>query len=72
MTSLVDQITPPAGRRRRGRPYTFDAEISERRNVVERAIARLKQYRAPASRYAKRAVIYRARILLIAALTWLS
>jgi transposase len=120
LIALVDQITLPAGRRRRagwlfrviadkaysargtrrylrsrriaatipekkdqlahrknrgsrgGRPYAFDTEIYKRRNVVERAIARLKQYRALASRYAKRAVIYRAQILFIAALTWLS
>ncbi len=57
---------------RGGRPYAFDAEIYKRRNVVERAIARLKRYRALASRYAKRALIYRSQILLIATLDWLS
>lgn len=55
-----------------GRPYAFDPEIYKRRNVVERAIARLKRYRALASRYAKRALIYRSQILLIATLDWLS
>ncbi|GIH98836.1 hypothetical protein Pta02_08450 [Planobispora takensis] len=57
---------------RGGRPYAFDLEIYKRRNVVERAIARLKRYRALACRYAKRAVIYRCQILLVAALDWLS
>ncbi|GGT05546.1 hypothetical protein GCM10010156_74080 [Planobispora rosea] len=57
---------------RGGRPYTFDPEIYKRRNVVERAIARLKRYRALASRYAKRAVIHRSQILLVATADWLS
>ncbi|GGT08239.1 hypothetical protein GCM10010156_76600 [Planobispora rosea] len=57
---------------RGGRPYAFDSEIDKRRNVLERAIAHLKQYRALVSRYAKRAVIYRCQILPVAALDWLS
>ncbi|MEV4454888.1 transposase [Microbispora sp. NPDC049633] len=57
---------------RDGRPYALDPEIYKRRNVVERAIARLKRYRAPASRYAKRAVIYRRQILLVATMGRLS
>jgi transposase len=57
---------------RGGRPYAFDREIYKRRNVVERAIARLKRYRTLASRYAKRVVIYRCQILLVATLDWLS
>ncbi|GGL57297.1 hypothetical protein [Planomonospora parontospora] len=40
--------------------------------MVERVIARLKRYRAPASRYAKRAVIHRSQILLVATVDRLS
>jgi transposase len=54
-----------------GRPPDFDAELYKERNVVERCFARLKQYRDLATRYAKRAVIYRASLVLIAALIWL-
>ena len=63
---------PQETRLTRCRPYAFDREIYKRRNVVERAIARLKRYRALASRYAKRVVIYRCQILLVATLDWLS
>jgi transposase len=37
--------------RKGGRPPQFDAEIYQQRNVVERAINKLKGYRAVASRY---------------------
>ncbi|GAA3443907.1 hypothetical protein Pve01_80830 [Planomonospora venezuelensis] len=69
----ADQLAHRRSRGSRGgRPYAFDPEVYKRRNVVERAIARLKRYRALASRYAKRAVIYRCQILLVATLDWLS
>ncbi|GGK77719.1 hypothetical protein Ppa06_37510 [Planomonospora parontospora subsp. parontospora] len=48
--------------RRGDQPYAFDPEIYQRRNVVERAIARLRRYRAPASHHAKRAVVCRCQI----------
>src|SRR5690606_1000320 len=54
-----------------GRPPTFDPEIYKRRNVVERCFNRLKHWRDLATRYAKRASIYRACLVLIAALIWL-
>jgi transposase len=38
---------------------------------VERCFNRFKQWRAPATRYAKRAALYRSSLLLIAALIWL-
>ena len=55
-------------RRRRegrpGRPLGFDAELYARRNVVERCVNRLKQWRAIATRYEKRAVNYRAMVVI--------
>jgi len=54
-----------------GRPPVFDGEVYRQRNVVERCFNRFKQWRALATRYAKRAAIYRASLLLIAALIWL-
>ncbi len=50
-----------------GRPPAFDVERYAGRSVVERYFAQPQQFRASPTRYAKRAVSYRA-ILLIAAL----
>jgi transposase len=46
---------------RGGRPPAFDREAYRQRNVVERCFNRLKQNRAPATRYATRAAHYRGR-----------
>lgn len=54
-----------------GRPPTFDAETYRRRNVVERAFGRLKQWRAVATRYDKHARNYRAGIVLAGIITLL-
>jgi transposase len=57
---------------RGGRPPDFDKEAYRQRNVVERCFNRLKQWRDLATRYAKRAAIYRASLVLISALIWLT
>jgi transposase len=49
---------------RGGRPPTFDPDRYRGRNVVERCFNRLKQFRALATRYAKRAAYYRSTVLL--------
>jgi transposase len=68
-----DQVARRATRGSRGgRPPTFDPQIYRQRNVVERCFNRLKQWRDLATRYAKRAAIYRASLLLIATIIWLS
>ena len=54
-----------------GRPPAFDPAIYAGRNVVERCFARLKQFRALATRYAKRAAYYRALLVLAAVILWL-
>lgn len=65
-----------AARRRRGskggREHSFDAESYKGRNVVERAFASYKQWRALATRYDKLAITYRAGLVLHAILTWLT
>ena len=67
-----DQIARRAAKGARGgRPPGFSKEAYKQRNVVERCFNRLKQWRDLATRYAKRATIYRASLVLIAALIWL-
>ena len=61
-----DQVARRAARGSRGgRPPAFSREDYKQRNVVERAFGRLKQWRDLATRYAKRAAIYRASLVLI-------
>jgi transposase len=68
-----DQIARRAAKGSRGgRPPAFDKVAYKKRNVVERCFNRLKQWRDLATRYAKRASIYRASLVLIAAIIWLS
>jgi|tagenome__1003787_1003787.scaffolds.fasta_scaffold20356945_1 transposase len=69
----ADQL---ANRTRRGRgggrPCAFDRNAYKGRNVVERAFNRLKQWRGIATRYDKKAVNYRAGIVLASAIIWLT
>lgn len=54
-----------------GRPLAFDKAAYRRRNVVERCINRLKQWRGVATRYEKRAENYRAMVVIAALMLWL-
>ncbi|MFI6201947.1 IS5 family transposase [Streptomyces phaeochromogenes] len=56
---------------RGGRPTTFDREHYKKRNTVERAINRLKSFRAVAKRYEKRAYTYLGTVTLAALVIWL-
>lgn len=63
-----------AGRRRqgtRGRLPAFDAETYRDRNVVERAVNKLRGTRAVATRYDKRDFVYRGTIDVAAIRIWL-
>ena len=57
--------------RRPGPPSGFDPEAYRRRNVVERCVGRLKQFRAIATRYDKTAAAYHALVLFAAILLWI-
>ncbi|GIF72780.1 hypothetical protein Asi02nite_22980 [Asanoa siamensis] len=68
----TDQVTRRATKGSQGgRLHDFDKQLYRHRNVFERCFNRLKQWRALATRYAKRAALYRSSLLLIAALIWL-
>jgi transposase len=54
-----------------GRPLQFDKERYRRRNVVERCVNRLKQWRGLATRFEKRAANYRALVIVAALMIWL-
>jgi transposase len=49
----------------------FDRTLYKKRNLVERLINRLKQFRRLATRYEKRAANYRAMWVIAATLLWL-
>ena len=49
----------------------FDRAAYRERNVVERLINRLKQFRRVATRYEKRAANYQAMLILAAIVLWL-
>ncbi len=54
-----------------GPQAAFDAATYRRRNVVERCVNRLKQWRGVATRYEKRAANYRAMVVIAATMIWL-
>ena len=58
--------------KRPGRLPSFDAALYARRNVVERCVNRLKQWRGVATRYEKRAANYRAMVVIAALMIWLA
>jgi transposase len=53
-----------------GRPVAFEASRYAGRNVVERCILRLKQFRRVATRYEKRAACYLAVVTLASIILW--
>lgn len=74
--TIPERADQKAGRARRGsrggRPPRFDPLLYKRRNVVERCIGKLKQWRGIATRYDKLARHYQAAITLVTALLWIN
>jgi transposase len=69
MDSAIHISAYQAGERHRrargrsgGRPPAFDARHYKERNTVERCFAKLKQFRAVATRYDKRDFMYQATV----------
>jgi transposase len=58
-------------RQKRERRVRFDRAAYRKRNVVERLVNRLKQFRRVATRYEKRAVNYLAMLTIAAITLWL-
>jgi transposase len=65
-TTIPERVDQQANRARRGsqgrRPPQFDPETENGRNVVERCINKLKQFRAVATRYDKREYIFHGTV----------
>ena len=63
-------VIPPKANRKAPRPS--DKDLYQARHLIENFFARLKQYRALATRYDKRAVHFLGAIHLAAAVIWLN
>lgn len=70
--SIPERVDQISGRLRRGESLCrLDREAYRRRNVVERCFNRLKQNKALATRYDKRACHYKALVTLACLRLWL-
>ena len=63
-------VIPPKGNRKE--PRAYDRELYKARHLIENFFAKLKQFRAIATRYDKTARCFLAGIHLVAALIWLN
>jgi transposase len=63
-------VIPPRSNRKTPRPY--DTDLYQARHLIENFFAKLKQFRAIATRYDKRARNFLAAIYLASAIIWLN
>jgi len=63
-------VIPP--KRNRKHPRDYDKDLYKARHLIENFFAKLKQYRAIATRYDKRAVNFLGAIYLAATVIWLN
>ena len=63
-------VIPPKSNRKR--PRTYDKELYKARHLIENFFARLKQYRAIATRYDKTARNFLAAVYLAASVDWIN
>ena len=63
-------VIPPKGNRKELRPY--DKDLYKARHLIENFFAKLKQFRAIATRYDKRATHFLGAIHLAATVIWLN
>ncbi|KUM81713.1 transposase [Streptomyces griseorubiginosus] len=73
--TIPEKTDGQAARQRRGsrggRPPGFDEDRYRKRNTEERAINRLKQFRAVATRYDKRGYVFLGTVTVAAVAIWL-
>jgi transposase len=61
-------VIPP--RRNRKLLFAYDGVVYRQRNMIERTINRIKDWRRIATRYDRHAVVYLASLFLVATVTW--
>jgi transposase len=62
-------VIPPKANRKQ--PRTYDIDLYKTRHLIENFFARLKQFRAIATRYDKRAINFLAGVYLASTIIWL-
>ncbi|SRR6266498_3639185 len=65
----IEPVIPPRSNRKT--PIEYDREVYKRRNLIERCVNRLKQFRRIATRYEKTARAYLSMLCVAAAKLWI-
>jgi len=68
-SAASNPVIPP--RSNRTTPIDYDREAYKRRNLIERCVNRLKQFRRIATRYEKTARAFVSMLCIAAARTWI-